>query len=141
MFNNLKSRRNKKAGFTLIELLVVILILGILIAVAIPLYLNSVRNAADRVTRANMKTIAQSAQSFRVRTSAYPAALTDLSGAQGDLEQPVANFGPTGVAYTATGTATTYVVTATETGDRFGTSAPDETITYNLQTGQYTPAN
>ena len=135
-------RPRHATAFTLIELLVVILILGILIAVAIPLYLSSVRNAGDRVTRANLKTIAQAAQSFRVRTGAYPNALADLNGAQGDLEQPITNFGPDDVDYTAGAgnDATTFSVVATEQGvDRFGTTGTADTITYDLQLGTFAP--
>jgi type IV pilus assembly protein PilA len=53
------SKLNKKSrGFTLIELLVVVLILAILMAVALPLYLNSIANAELRTCRSNMQTIA-----------------------------------------------------------------------------------
>ena len=64
-----KSRTNRR-GFTLIELLVVVLILAILMAVALPLYLNAVSDARIKTCRANMQTIAGSVQSARVRANA-----------------------------------------------------------------------
>src|SRR5215468_8161298 len=53
---------NKKSGFTLIELLVVVLILAILMAVALPLYLNAVADSSRKTCRANMQTIANAVQ-------------------------------------------------------------------------------
>ena len=47
----------RKEGFTLIELLIVILIIAILVAIALPLYLNSQKNAKTRTCQANLRTI------------------------------------------------------------------------------------
>jgi len=62
--------RKARAGFTLIEVLVVVLILSILMAIALPLYLNSVANAAKKTCRANMQSIANAVQAARVMARA-----------------------------------------------------------------------
>ena len=40
-------KMNKKNGFTLIELIIVMVILGIMAAVAVPRYLDSISNAEE----------------------------------------------------------------------------------------------
>ena len=61
-------RMNKKGAFTLIELLVVVLILAILTAVALPLYLSSVKDSEKKTCQTNMQTIANAVQAYKVRT-------------------------------------------------------------------------
>lgn len=92
----MKNRSNKKGAFTLIELLVVVLILAILTAVALPLYLSSVKDSEKKTCQTNMQTIANAVQAYKVRTraAAYPT-ITDVSqsvGSNGILSD--LNFAP-----------------------------------------------
>lgn len=55
---NLKSLKNQEDGFTLIEILVVILIIGILAAIAIPVFLNQRKVANDASLVSDMRNVA-----------------------------------------------------------------------------------
>jgi type IV pilus assembly protein PilA len=74
-------RSRGRQGFTLIELLVVVLILAILMAVALPAYLNAVADSSKKTCRANMQTIANAVQAARVAARA-----SDYSGWIGDVK-------------------------------------------------------
>src|SRR5437764_3185101 len=65
--------RNRTAfrAFTLIELLIVILILSILMAVALPLYLNAVSDTDMKTCRTNMQTISNAEIAYKTRVATH----------------------------------------------------------------------
>jgi type IV pilus assembly protein PilA len=110
------NKRNK--GFTLIELLVVILILGILVAVALPSYLSSVKDAKTKTADANARAIASAVQAIYVRGNGIT-----YVGASADAQVPI-DLGGAIPVNPCTGTATfgagaTDGYTVTESATKF----------------------
>lgn len=66
-----KSLDEKDEGFTLIELLVVIVIIGILAAIAIPLFLNQRDKADESAAKSDMKNAATQIETYYVDNNTY----------------------------------------------------------------------
>jgi type IV pilus assembly protein PilA len=67
------SMDEKEEGFTLIELLVVIIIIGILAAIAIPVFLNQRKKGVDASMKSDLRTVANELESYYAENRIYPA--------------------------------------------------------------------
>ena len=82
--SKLRTRMAKEeSGFTLIELLVVLVIIGILLAIAVPSYLGFKDRAEIKAAAANVRSAIPSAEAYYSDTGAYTS-MTLTTGATPD---------------------------------------------------------
>ena len=74
-------RDERESGFTLIELLVVVAIIGILAAIAIPVFLNQRNTARDASVESDLRNVATVLETAYTQNGVYPAAGVDLTTA------------------------------------------------------------
>jgi prepilin-type N-terminal cleavage/methylation domain-containing protein len=93
MFAKLNTRINRsksEGGFTLIELLVVIIIIGILLAIAIPSYLKFRDRANKSAAQANVRASIPAVEAYYADNNTYAGA--SLSYLQSTYDQGVKNI-------------------------------------------------
>jgi type IV pilus assembly protein PilA len=128
-----KAMEEKDEGFTLIELLVVIIIIGILAAIAIPVFLNQRKNGYRAALKSDLKNAATAIESYGTdNNGSYVGASFGSTAADGTTTAGNVEFNKTtSVTLDLVGAnATTYCLKAIDT--RLGTS---EAWYYNKATG------
>jgi prepilin-type N-terminal cleavage/methylation domain-containing protein len=72
-----KMMKKNNKGFTLVELMVVLLIIGILVAIAIPIYNSTQKNAKIKACDANVRTINGAVAQCAAEKGIEPKNVTD----------------------------------------------------------------
>ena len=71
-------RERNEQGFTLIELMVVVIIIGILVAIAVPLYGGVQARARDNACMANVRTLNGAAAMYQAEMDEFPGTVDVL---------------------------------------------------------------
>jgi type IV pilus assembly protein PilA len=126
MLSTLKTRLNTRdeSGFTLIELLVVLIIIGVLLAIAVPSYLGFKDRAEKNASQANVRAALPSVEAYYSDVGNY----TNMTKTTGDAPdtQGLTSIDPGTAAKLSkaegTGTGATYCVSA-KVGNWFASSS------------------
>jgi prepilin-type N-terminal cleavage/methylation domain-containing protein len=127
--NNRRRSPSRDSGFTLVELLVVVVVLGIIIAIAIPLYLRFTQGAYTASVKADIHTMQLEEQNYSTTNTGTFASTRELITAN-----PSLRLSSGSVAAIVWSSADGYCVGAANSKGRADSSAPFAGFGFPYQT-------
>ena len=107
--------RLSRPGFSLVEVMVVVVVIGILVAIAVPHYDRAVEQSRADIAAANLRAIWSAQRMYWLENHAYASTLSSLSSL--GLLDPAVVIGTSGYAYAVpTADANNFTATATRSG-------------------------
>ena len=113
----------EESGFTLIELLIVLVIIGILLAIAVPSYLGFKDRANDTAAKANVRSAVPAVEAYYADNGTYVGmTTTNLRSIDAGIK----------LTHVGTVSATSYCVDADVNGKQWKKAGPSADITAGL---------
>jgi type IV pilus assembly protein PilA len=112
-----KMQEEHEGGFTLIELLVVIIIIGILAAIAIPVFLSQRKKGYDSAAKSDLRNFATAEESYLTDFDVYSETYADVTAAE--TVKSSKNVSTIGIDLSASGTSDGYCLGIQSRSEKF----------------------